>query len=78
MEIMYVLTRSINEYHQEGDYLVAAFKERPSEQKLVKLIGCTREYARHILDKGGRKDVENEWFHITPLAFDSRYEEKEC
>jgi hypothetical protein len=78
METIYVLTKSINEYNQEGDYLVAAFKKPPSEQELIKLLGCTNEYARHILDKGGRKNVENEWFHLTPLAFDSKYEEKEC
>jgi hypothetical protein len=77
MKKIFVLTRAINQYDQEGDYLVAVFKKLPTEHELINLIGCNKEYARHILNTGGRKDNEYEWFYLTPLDFGSKYQEQD-
>jgi hypothetical protein len=77
MKKIFVLTRAINQYDQEGDYLVAVFKKLPTEQELINLIGCSKEYACHILTTGGRKDKEYEWFYLTLLAFGSKYQEQD-
>ena len=75
---MFVLTRAINEYYQEGHYLVSVFESKPTKQQLEIIfsdgnIGSVadaklKEIVDHVLAGGGRRDVENEWFYLTELA----------
>lgn len=63
---IYIVTRAINQYDQDGHYFVAAFTEKPTVNQLKKAIGCSKQYATWLLEtNGGRKDIEYEWYYIT-------------
>jgi hypothetical protein len=64
---MWVLTREINQYEQDGEYYVQAFLEKPSEQELSEFVPKGSEAWVH--SGGGRQDspyrgLDNEWFHL--------------
>ena len=77
----WVLTREINEYDQDGEYFVAVFISKPSildiaktlEWKGVKTIGdlntVDKKFIDHILAGGGRRDIEDEWYHLREVEF---------
>ena len=61
---IFILTREINEYRQDGEYFVAAFKEKPTADQLF-MNGVEEKSIKHVLTGGGRtKAMENEWFHL--------------
>lgn len=61
---IFVLTREINEYYQEGEYFVAVFKEKPTADQLF-MNGVEEKAIKHVMAGGGRtKAMENEWFHL--------------
>lgn len=61
---IWVLTREINEYDQDGEYYVKAFGEKPSKEQLM-AHGVREEAIEHTLNGGGRASLkENEWFHL--------------
>ncbi len=63
---IYVVTRAINQYDQDGHYFVTAFTEKPTVKQLQKAIQCSKEYATWLLEtNGGGKNVEYEWYYIT-------------
>lgn len=68
---MYILTREINEYDQDGDYFVDVFPYKPTVEEIAEAIKektvCMDargilELCIHIQHGGGRRDTENEWF----------------
>lgn len=68
---VFVLTREVNEYNQEGAYFVAVFAERPSVGALAEVLKgynvpgnlmSAIALLERIRNGGGRKDSENEWF----------------
>lgn len=72
---MYIITREINEYNQDGKYFVAAFTKLPTIEQLRKALHIpenddkeleTRniELFNHILGGGGRRNYENEWYNL--------------
>lgn len=70
---VFVLTREINEYNQEGAYFVAAFAERPSVGALAEAMEgfnvpgnlmSAIALLEHIRNGGGRQGSENEWFAL--------------
>ncbi len=60
---VWILTREINQYDQDGEYFVAVFGQKPTHQELTAL-GVPQNRLRHVLNGGGRKDAENEWFFL--------------
>ena len=62
--MIWVLTREINQYNQDGEYYVTYFINKPTIQELAKYLGIYGEYAKHILEVGGRLDIENEWYYL--------------
>lgn len=62
MEI-WVLTREINQYDQDGEYFVAVYVGKPHHTQLT-ASGVPQNRLRHVLDGGGRVGVEYEWFHL--------------
>lgn len=70
---MWVLTRAINDYNQEGAYLVAAYSDKPSKQELQRIV--SDEIAEHLVTSGGgRRGYEHEWFYLTELSNGEEYQ----
>jgi hypothetical protein len=66
---IWVLTREINQYDQDGEYFVAAFNRKPAVDDLLSALGWSNlqeslDCANHILAGGGRQGTEEEWFHL--------------
>lgn len=61
---VFVLTREINQYDQDGEYFVAAFAQWPTREQLI-AHGVSERYVDHTLQFGGRSaEMEDEWFNI--------------
>lgn len=63
---MWIVTREINRYDQDGAYFVAAYKDKPREGELKRLLP---EEGKTVIDNlliagGGRIKVEWEWFYL--------------
>ncbi len=63
---IWVLTREINEYDQEGEYFVDAWKLKPHHSKLTE-HGVPQNRLNHVLNGGGRVGAENEWFFLREI-----------
>ena len=71
---VWVLTREINEYEQDGEYFVAVFKNKPTAIQLKAYISKNRMHNQlHSLEDvlenllltgGGRLSYEDEWFFL--------------
>lgn len=66
---MFIVTRCINEYYQEGEYFVAAYKVKPTYEQLKKLLTrCDDEAIDYLLeDGGGRIRKEDEWWYLRQI-----------
>ena len=64
---IYVLTREVNEYDQDGEYFVAAYQQLPTPQQLWD-VGVPQNRTRHVINGGGRiiKDsyYDQEWWML--------------
>ena len=74
MNVFWVLTREINEYHQEGEYLVAVFGRKPSIRELCELDSITEKTAKYIWKGGGRINDEDEWFFLSEIQEGVQYQ----
>ena len=61
---LWVLTREINDYHQDGAYYVKAYRDKPTHRELTEQ-GVPRDRLHHVLSGGGRVKYEEEWFWLT-------------
>lgn len=62
---MWIVTREISEYEQEGQYFVIAFIEKPSFSDLKNSLGILSDVILGKLTKGGgRQGREGEWFYL--------------
>lgn len=70
---VWVLTREINEYDQDGEYFEAVFVKKPTIKQMAEYLqgkvympDVMRALAlcEHILQGGGRQDSENVWFNL--------------
>lgn len=62
---VWILTREINQYDQDGEYFEYVFREKPSILKLKALYpDLSDEYLLHIINKGGRANFEDTWYHL--------------
>lgn len=64
---MWIITRCINEYDQDGDYFFAAFTEHPSLNEIMLTVGCNENYANNILSNRGRVNLEHDWYFLTEV-----------
>lgn len=75
-DTIWLLTRAINAYNQDGDYMVAVFPTKPSMEQLI-AVGVPAKYTEWVLGGGGRtKAYESEWFYLLEFPFGVRYEEQ--
>lgn len=61
---MWILTKEINEYYQEGAYFVCAFESKPSVDTLSSILKDERLAIHLSINGGGRVGVENEWYYL--------------
>lgn len=71
---MWILTREINEYDQDGAYFEKAWVEKPTYTQLYNAIKKYYEVdkigsslMKHIMNGGGRLDVEHTWFFLSEV-----------
>lgn len=68
---VWILTREINEYDQDGEYFEAVFGHVPTLKDLEKHItGIKEKYRQHLLKGGGRIEVEEEWYFLKEYKID--------
>ena len=86
MKKFWVLTETYNEYDQHGDYLIAVWSEKPTEEQILDLLyppkeGVTRGYttlAKQLLEHGNdipkcRSGGES-WYILSELEEGKRYD----
>lgn len=73
---VFVLTRSVSDYNQHGDYFVAVFAARPSVKALAEHfygVGFNTghmdmmaaiAFLEHVRAGGGRRGTEDEWYDL--------------
>ena len=70
---VWVLTREINEYDQDGAYFETVFVKKPTVKTIAEyLIGKSHTgdvmaalaLCEHIIAGGGRVSTESEWFNL--------------
>jgi hypothetical protein len=70
---MWVITRAINAYEQEGDYFECVFEKKPTIEQLIEFF-CDKELATHVLNGGGRRDdFEHTWYFLTEMKSNEKY-----
>jgi hypothetical protein len=73
---MWVITRAINQYDQDGEYFECVFDHKPTIEELVKYTEQDKAYAQYLLNGGGRIKVENEWYYLTEMKSGEQYKHK--
>ena len=75
---MWVITRSINQYDQDGDYFVAVFKYKPTAETIAHVLSeFSYKLCQHIANGGGRtKEKEDQWYHLTEVRDGEIYQAK--
>lgn len=71
---MWVVTKSVNDYNQYGDYFVCVFQNKPTVEELKASLGVNASYARKLLAGGGRINDEAEWYFLTEMQSGQIYE----
>lgn len=71
---IWVVTRLINDYNQDGDYFVGFFYEKPTAAQLANLTGRSVEYWEES-PNGGRHGTEYEWYLVVSMEEGESYEE---
>ena len=69
---MWVITRAINQYDQDGDYFECVFENKPTIEQLVKYFG-NKKLAIHVLKGGGRQNLEQSWYFLTEIKSGEQY-----
>ena len=60
---LWIVTREINQYDQDGEYFVAAFDHKPDFKELQILLPDQSDVTIGKLTRGGgRQNSEDEWF----------------
>jgi hypothetical protein len=71
---MWVVTRAINDYNQDGDYLVCVFENKPTFQDLKKILPYESDVTIGKLTRGGgRHNFEGCWYYLTELKSGELY-----
>lgn len=72
---MWIVTREVNAYDQEGEYFIAAYDHKPTFQELKLLLPHKKDSVVGKLTRGGgREDSEYEWYYLFEIESGVRYE----
>lgn len=62
---VWILTREVNDYNQDGEYFVKVFADKPSKGELKSSYPLTNEEVENLLlHGGGRLEIESEWYYL--------------
>ena len=62
---MWVGTREINQYDQDGEYFVGVFTGKPTFVQLKEMLCLEGDVTIGKLTRGGgREGTENEWYYL--------------
>ena len=64
---IWVLTREINEYDQDGEYFVNAWIGKPTAEQLRVHIPYENEVQKALEEGGGRVDSRDTWYHLRKI-----------
>jgi len=72
---MWILTKEINEYNQEGEYFVSCYSKKPTFAQLKNTLPLLdHEEIHHILDNGGGRINNNPaWYFLFEWTEGVRY-----
>lgn len=71
---MWVVTRKINDYNQDGEYFVAVYVNKPIFNDLKKLLPqCDNKTIGKLLRGGGRHLTEYEWYYLSKVEEGQEY-----
>jgi len=85
---MWTITKALNEYNQDGDYLYATFETKPTREELRilfyesnydpnSLTNSDRNYREsfitHLLNGGGRIETEDTWYFLMEMKHAEKY-----
>ena len=65
---MWVVTREINEYNQDGEYFVSAYMDKPTFKQLKELISANDKTIGKLTRGGGRQKIEDEWYYLREVS----------
>ena len=71
---MYIITRAVNEYNQEGQYFVAAYNVKPTFKQLKELLNLDDVTTGKLTRGGGRQDNEYDWYYLKKVQSGQIYE----
>lgn len=69
---MWVVTREINEYDQDGEYFVSGYLVKPTFADLKALLKLGDAATEKLRQGGGRQGVEEEWFYLHEIKAGQR------
>ncbi len=73
---MWILTREINEYNQDGAYFVFAFQNKPTIQELKDVLKIENDTTiEWIMQGGGRQCLEDEWYYLFEMDYTDKRDE---
>ena len=70
---MWVITKSVNDYNQHGDYFVAVFTEKPTFAELKVLLNLDDVTAGKLTRGGGRQNSEGVWYNLEEVQIGVSY-----
>lgn len=85
---IWLITKAINAYDQEGDYIETAYDHESTREDLRKYFYSERydpkkspkhernlreKFISHLLKGGGRIEWENEWYFLTCMKSGEKY-----
>ena len=71
---MWILLRSVNDYSQHGDYFVCAWHQKPTVNQVTKVLNIDEQGALYVLNGGGRRGYEDEWYYLFKATSGELYE----
>ncbi len=82
MSKIWVVTRAINDYRQDGDYFVGIVEEDPFDEEVPHSYDLARllplwnsdRIAQLIDTGGGRQGTENEWYYLNEIESGQEYQ----
>lgn len=72
---MWIITFSVNDYSQYGEYFYCAFDSMPTIEDLRKVFPESNiDFLNHTLNGGGRTErMEGTWYFLTELKSGEKY-----
>ena len=68
-QYIWILTREENDYDQSGEYFECAWLRKPTHIQILQTLGpLTAPTLQHIVNGGGRENIENTWYHLHRLV----------